>query len=180
MFAVLFFDDFSFNISSDSDPFIFRLIWLRTSSWLRTHMYWDDGLSKTEEKRLRKWIDFMTRQALLYRSITLISIPDQRFFVAIRRFLETGLYLIVQFLMTLFSILFLFYLCLDTWSTSSLICAMKLYIFVFRSLKFDRVKSKWKESATDANAVSHGHPTDGFLLNTLITLFRQSRVLLDV
>ena len=77
-------------------------------------MYWDDGLSKTEEKRLRKWIDFMTRQALLYRSITLISIPDQGFFVAIRRFLETGLYLIVQFLTTLFSILFLFYLCLDT------------------------------------------------------------------
>ena len=116
----------------------------------------------------------------LYQSITLISSPDQRFSVAIRRFLETGLYLIVQFLTTLFSILFLFYLCLDTWSTSSLICAMKLYIFVFRSLKFDRVKSKWKESATDANAVSHGHPTDGFLLNTLITLFRQSRVLLDV
>ena len=115
MFAVLFFDDFSFNISSDSDPFIFRLIWLSTSSWLRTHMYWDDGLSKTEEKRLRKWIDFMTRQALLYRSITLISIPDQGFFVAyIRRFLETGLYLIVQFLTTLFSILFLFYLCMET------------------------------------------------------------------
>ena len=54
-------DDFSFNISSDSDQFIFRLTFLRTSSWLRTHMYWDDGVSKTEGKRLRKWIDFMTR-----------------------------------------------------------------------------------------------------------------------
>ena len=50
----------------------------------------------------------------LYRSITLISSPDQRFSAGIRRVLETGLYLIVQFLMTLFSILFLFYLCLDT------------------------------------------------------------------
>ena len=61
MFAVVFFDAFSFNISSDSDPFIFRLIWLRTSSWLRTHMSWNDGLSKNKEKRLRKCIDFMTR-----------------------------------------------------------------------------------------------------------------------
>ena len=60
IFAVLFLNDFSFNISLDSDPFIFRLTWLRTSSWLRTQMYWDDGLSKlTEEKRLRKCIDFM-------------------------------------------------------------------------------------------------------------------------
>ena len=57
-----FLDDFSFNISSDSDPFIFHLTWLRTSSWLRTHMYWDDGVSKTEEKRVRKCIDLiMTR-----------------------------------------------------------------------------------------------------------------------
>ena len=56
-----FLDDFSFNISLDSDPFIFRLTCLRTSSWLITHMYWDDGLSKlTEGKRLRKCIDFMT------------------------------------------------------------------------------------------------------------------------
>ena len=38
----------------------------------------------------------------LYRSITLISSPDQRFSVTIRRVLETGLYLIVQFLTTLF------------------------------------------------------------------------------
>ena len=57
----LFLDDFSFNISSDSDQFIFRLTFLRTSSWLRTDMYWEDGVSKTEGKRLRKWIDFMTR-----------------------------------------------------------------------------------------------------------------------
>ena len=54
--------------------------------------------------------------------------------------------------------------------------------FCIPKFKIESVKSKWywKESATDANAVSHGHPMDGFLLNTLITLFRQSRVLLDV
>ena len=120
-------------------------------------MVWVNWLRKKDcENR------FYDAWLFLYQSITLISSPDQRFSVAIRRFLETGLYLIVQFLMTLFSILFLFYLCLDTWSTSSLICAMKLYIFVFRSLKFDRVKLKWKESATDANAVSHRHPMDEF------------------
>ena len=93
-----FLDDFSFNISSDSDPFIFRLTWLRTSSWVRTHMYWDDGVSKTEGQRLRKCIDFMTRASFcIDRSLSLISSPDQRFSVGIRRVLETGLYLILQF-----------------------------------------------------------------------------------
>ena len=71
IFAVLFLDDFSFNISSYSDPFIFRLTWLRTSSWLTTHMYWDNGLSKTEERRLRKCMyRFYDAWLFLYRSIT--------------------------------------------------------------------------------------------------------------
>ena len=102
-------------------------------------------------------------------SITLISSPDQNFSAGIRRVLKTVLYLIVLFNDTF--IFFLFYLWLDRWSTLVLIYsfeiwnAIKLYIFVFRSLKFDRAKSKWKESATDANAVSHGHPMDGFLLH---------------
>ena len=59
IFAVLLLDDFSFNISSDSDPFIFRL----------NGMYWDDGLSKTEEKRLRTCMVFMTRGSFFCRSL---------------------------------------------------------------------------------------------------------------
>ena len=98
-------DDFSFNISSDCDPFTFRLTWLRTSSWLRTHMYWDDGLSKLTEEKTAKMYRFCDAWLFLYRSIAaLISSPDQRFSVGIRRVL-------------------------------ALICAMKLYIFEFRSLK---------------------------------------------
>ena len=40
--------------------------------------------------------------------------------------------------------------------------------FYIPKFKIESVKSKWywKESATDANAVSHGQPTDGSFQNT--------------
>ena len=42
-------------------PLFFLVVY--TISWLRTHndMYWDDGLSKTEEKILPTCLDFVTR-----------------------------------------------------------------------------------------------------------------------
>ena len=53
---------------------------------------------------------------ILYPASTSSSRPDQNFSVGIRRILKTGLYLIILFSDTF--IFFLFYLCLDTWSTS--------------------------------------------------------------
>ena len=56
IFSVLLLDDFSFNIYLLGDV---------TPSWLRTRndMYWDNGLSKTEQKRLRTCMVFMTHSS---------------------------------------------------------------------------------------------------------------------
>ena len=124
-----------------------------TLSWLRTHMLRNDGLSKTEGKWLRTCIDFMTRGSFYIDHFNLISSLDQNF--------SAGLYLIVLFNDTF--IFFMFYLWLGTWSTS---CSLDLYVwnreryeilhFCIPKFKIKNVKSKWrwKESETDANAVS--------------------------
>ena len=78
----------------------------------------------------------------LYRSITLISSPDQRFFVAIRRVLETGSYLIVQFLMTLFSVLFLFFFLLGHMINFLIDMCYEIVHFCIPKFKIESVKSK--------------------------------------
>ena len=87
-----------------------------TLSQLRTHMYWDDGLSKNWGKKTTNLYRFYDAWLILYPASTSSSRPDQNFSVGIQRVLKTGLYLIVLFNDTF--IFFLFHLCLDTWSTS--------------------------------------------------------------
>ena len=136
---------------------------------------------KTEEKRLRKCIDFMTPGSF-------VSIDHFNFYsrseILCRYTSSFGNWVI--FNSSVFNDTFQYFI-----SILSLLGHMINFLidmfyeivhFCIPKFKIESVKSKlyWKESATDANAVSHGHPTDGLLLNTLITLFRQSRVLLDV
>ena len=107
IFAVLLLDDFSLNISSDSDPFIFRLTWRRDPFIMVCigMMVWVKLRKKDYE---HVWILWRVAH---FVSIILISSPDQNFSAGIRRLLKSGLYLIVLFNDTF--IFFLFYLWLD-------------------------------------------------------------------
>ena len=93
-------------------------------------------------------------------SITLISSPDQNFSAGIRRVLKTVLYLIV-----LFNDTFIFFLVLSLIG-QMVNFSLDLYVwnieryqivhFCIPKFKIKNVKSKWlwKESESDANAVS--------------------------
>ena len=107
IFAVLLLDDFSLNISSDSDPFIFRLTWRRDPFIMVCvgMMVWVKLRKKDYE---HVWILWRVAH---FVSIILISSPDQNFSAGIRRVSKSGLYLIVLFNDTF--IFFLFYLWLD-------------------------------------------------------------------
>ena len=96
------FDDFSFNISSVSDPFIFRLTWRRDLFLVENAYVLGWWLEKNLRKKDCENVYILWRVAHLYPAITSSCRPDQNFFVGIRRVLKTGLYLIIlNFLVTL-------------------------------------------------------------------------------